>query len=190
MKQKLTLWLALLTLSGFFILTFALFKAEPAHALPEYAARTGQSCATCHVNPGGGGPQTMRGLIWAASGKPDAAPELPGVLLAPDVEDGEELFQKACASCHGAYGEGMFGLKLKYSGVNEAKIRGNILRGRLQSGMPSFDGQFTPAQLEAVIAYTLALVNAEVEPAPAAYPLDVPQLQADSTAKPIPAGGN
>lgn len=190
MKQKLTLWVTLLGLSGFFILAFALFKAEPAHALPEYASRTSQSCATCHVNPGGGGPQTMRGLIWAASGKPDAVPELPGVLLAPGVEDGEELYQVACSSCHGMYGEGMFGLRLKYSGVNEAKIRGNILRGRLQSGMPSFDGQFTSAQLDAVIAYTLALVNAEVTPAPFTYPLDVPQIQADSPAKPIPAGGN
>ncbi len=40
--------------------------AQPVHALPEYAARTGESCATCHVSPGGGGPRTLRGLLWAA----------------------------------------------------------------------------------------------------------------------------
>ncbi|MBI5291045.1 MAG: hypothetical protein HY872_04105 [Chloroflexi bacterium] len=28
--------------------------AQPVHALPEYAARTGEACATCHVSPGGG----------------------------------------------------------------------------------------------------------------------------------------
>lgn len=190
MQKKLTLTLAALVMLGMFALAFTLFLAEPAHALPEFSARTGESCATCHVNPGGGGPRTMRGLIWAARGRADAVPELPGVLLAPDVEDGEELYQIACASCHGKYGEGMFGLRLVYSGVNEAKIRGNILRGRLQSGMPSFDGQFTDAQLKALIEYTFSLVNAEVTPAPSTYPLPVPQLQSDTPATPAPLGGN
>ncbi|MDP2776323.1 MAG: hypothetical protein Q8O48_01665, partial [Anaerolineales bacterium] len=35
--------------------------SQPVHALPEYAERTDESCATCHVNPGGGGPRTLRG---------------------------------------------------------------------------------------------------------------------------------
>ncbi len=190
MNQKFTLVTAALAMLGVFILAFALFAAQPAHALPEFSARTGESCATCHVNPGGGGPRTMRGLIWAAKGQPDAVPELPGVLIAPGVNDGEELYQIACASCHGKYGEGMFGLRLIYSGVNEAKIRGNVLRGRLQSGMPSFDGQFTDEQLGALIEYTLALVNAEVTPAPQFYPLGAPQFQLDAPATPAPTGGN
>lgn len=190
MHKKLTFALAGLAVLGIFAMSFALFTAKPAHALPEYAARTGESCATCHVNPGGGGPRTMRGLVWAAHGRADTIPELPGVLLAPGVEDGEELYQIACASCHGRYGEGMFGLKLLYSGVNEAKIRGNILRGRLQSGMPSFEGQFTDEQLQALVAYTLALVNAEATPAPDSFPLGSPQFQADSPLTPAPSGGN
>ena len=190
MPKKPTFTLASLMLLGVFALAFALFMAQPAHALPEFSVRTGESCATCHVNPGGGGPRTMRGLIWAARGKPDAVPDLPGVLLAPGVTDGEELYQIACASCHGKFGEGMFGTRLIYSGLNEAKIRGNILRGRLQSGMPSFDGQFTPEQLEALVAYTFALVNAEVTPAPQSYPLGMPQFQSDSQATPVSPGGN
>jgi mono/diheme cytochrome c family protein len=36
--------------------------AQPVHALPEYAARTGEACATCHVSPGGGGPRA--GPLW------------------------------------------------------------------------------------------------------------------------------
>ncbi|GAB4539946.1 MAG: hypothetical protein Fur002_05920 [Anaerolineales bacterium] len=190
MQKKLMFGLAALALLGFFVLAFSLFAAEPAHALPEYSTRTGESCATCHVNPGGGGPRTMRGLIWSARGKADAVPKLPGVLIAPGVESGEELYQIACASCHGVNGEGMFGLRLIYSGVNEAKIRGNIIRGRLQSGMPAFEGQFTDAQLKALIEYTLSLVNAEATPAPVSYPLGSPQFQFDSSAKPTTLGGN
>ncbi len=190
MKQKITWGITLLAILAVLLMSVALFFTQPAHALPEFSSRTGESCATCHVNPGGGGPRTMRGLIWAAKGQPDAVPELPGVLIAPGVSDGEELYQIACASCHGKYGEGMFGLRLIYSGVNEAKIRGNILRGRLQSGMPSFEGQFTDEQLQALVAYSFALVNAEVTPAPQSYPLDLPQLQLDTPVTPAPSGGN
>ncbi|MCX6068153.1 MAG: cytochrome c [Chloroflexi bacterium] len=190
MNRKTIPWIVMLGMLGIFALAFALFLAEPAHALPEFSGRTGESCATCHVNPGGGGPRTMRGLVWAARGRADSVPELPGVLLAPGVKDGHELYQIACASCHGQNGEGMFGLRLIYSGVSEAKIRGNILRGRLKSGMPAFEGQFTDQQLQALIAYTLALVNAETTPAPDTFPLDVPQFQVDAPATPAPSGGN
>ncbi len=189
-NKKLILGMTTLAALLVLVTAVALFLSQPAHALPEYSGLTGEACATCHVNPGGGGPRTMRGLIWAARGKPEAVPDLPGVLLAPGVTDGEELYQIACASCHGKFGEGMFGARLIYSGVNEAKIRGNILRGRLQSGMPSFAGQFTDEQLQALIEYTLALVNAEVTPAPQSYPLGVPQIQVETPATPQPSGGN
>jgi len=48
------------------------------------------------------------------------------VLLAPGVSEGAELYQIACSSCHGVYGEGMFGLRLLNSGVKESKIRSNM----------------------------------------------------------------
>src|SRR5512138_2407057 len=55
-----------------------LFGAMPqAHALPEYATRTGEPCATCHVNPAGGGARTARSALWIAAGRPDKVPELP-----------------------------------------------------------------------------------------------------------------
>jgi mono/diheme cytochrome c family protein len=115
--------------------------SQPVHALPEYAERTGESCATCHVDPGGGGPRTLRGSLWAAKGQPDTVPALPGVLLAPGVTDGAELYQIACSTCHGPHGEGLYGLALAHSGLGDVGIiRFNILQGRLRSGMPSFDG--------------------------------------------------
>src|SRR5512146_38571 len=80
---------------------------QPVYALPEYAARTGEPCAACHVSAGGGGPRTLRGLLWSAKGKPDKVPILPGMMLAPHVADGGELYQIACAGCHGIKGEGL-----------------------------------------------------------------------------------
>lgn len=190
MRKKITVSFAALAMAAVLVMAAALFMSEPAHALPEYANRTGESCATCHVNPGGGGPRTMRGLIWAARGKPDAVPELPGVMLAPGVSDGAELYEIACSSCHGVNGEGMFGTRLIGGGLKEAKIRGNILRGRMQSGMPSFEGKFTSAQLQALIEFVVALENGEVTPAPAVIPLDSPQLQGAPQSTPAAPGGN
>ena len=83
------------------ILFFTVWGSVPGHALPEYALRTGESCATCHVSPGGGGPRTLRGLLWAARGKPDKVPDLPNLLLAPGVSNGDELYEIGCSACHG-----------------------------------------------------------------------------------------
>jgi len=190
MRRKLTLLMATLVGAVFLILMGLLFGEQPAYALPEYAQRTNESCSTCHVNPGGGGPRTMRGLIWAAKGQPDAVPELPGVLLAPGVDDGAELYQIACASCHGIYGEGRVGLRLRSGGVQENKIRSTILRGRSISGMPSFEGQFTDEQYEALVSYTIALENGQARPILDTYPLEPPQLQGVPQSSPMPLEGN
>jgi len=180
------------TLAGIIllVLTGFLFGEHTVYALPEYAQRTNESCSTCHVNPGGGGPRTMRGLIWAASGKPDSVPELPGVLLAPGVSDGAELYQVGCASCHGVSGEGMVGLPLEAGGVQENKIRSTILHGRRISGMPSFDSQFTDEQFEALVAYVVALESGQAETVLDTYPLDPPRLQGVPQSRPIPSEGN
>ncbi len=70
----------LLILFGLLLLcTSVLILALPSsmsHALPEYAAQTGEPCSTCHVSPSGGGPRSPRGLAWVASGKPGAVPDL------------------------------------------------------------------------------------------------------------------
>lgn len=146
-------------------------NSPKAHALPEYANRTGESCATCHVDPGGGGPRTLRGMLWAAQGRPEKVPELQGILLAPGVEDGRELYEIACASCHGLKGEGLFGRKLARTGLRANKILTNILKGRISSGMPSFESLFTEAQLRALVDYVVSLANGEVEPLPQKFPL-------------------
>ncbi len=164
-----------LAITGIF--AFVLFwSATPGHALPEYANRTGEPCATCHVSPGGGGPRTLRGLIWASRGKPDKVPELAGVLAAPGVTDGSEIYDIACATCHGHHGEGMFGRELVNSGLPANKIKAQILNGRVRSGMPSFDGKFTPAQLDALTGFVADMASGIATPVPDTYPLEPGKL--------------
>ena len=164
-------------------------KERPAHALPEYAARTGEPCATCHVNPGGGGPRTLRGLLWAGSGRPDQVPIL-DVLTAPGVEDGPELYDIACAGCHGFAGEGLFGIALTGSGLSESKIRSTIERGRERSGMPAFESQFSDDQLQSLVAFVTGIASGSLEPQPNSYALP----PAEFTCNPAPGtekcGGN
>jgi len=174
---------------GTIFVTGLMTKERPAHALPEYAARTGEACGACHVNPGGGGPRTLSGLLWAAQGRPDAMPAL-DVPIAPGVEDGPELYDIACAGCHGLAGEGLFGVAITGTGVRESKVRSTILRGRERSGMPSFEGQLTDVQLDALVTFATGIASGQIEPQPPSYPLP----PAEFTCEPAPGaekcGGN
>jgi mono/diheme cytochrome c family protein len=51
-----------------------IFGVSSARAMPEYAATTGEPCATCHVSPAGGGLRNVRGQAWVASDKPAVVP--------------------------------------------------------------------------------------------------------------------
>ena len=57
-----------------FAITIIVIVAAPARAMPEYAATTGEPCATCHVSPAGGGLRNVRGQAWVASDKPAVVP--------------------------------------------------------------------------------------------------------------------
>ena len=162
----------------------------PGHALPEYAMRTGEPCATCHVSPGGGGPRTLRGLLWSARGKPDKVPDLPNLLIAPGISNGDELYEIGCSSCHGKDGEGLFGVALTNSGLKENKIRAQILSGRIRSGMPSFQDKFTNDQLDALVAYVAGIASGSIPPVPDSYPLEPGHLTCSPTAPNSTCGGN
>jgi len=148
-----------------------LARYPAAHALPEYATRTGESCATCHVNPGGGGPRTLRGLLWAARGRPDQVPELVGLKAAPGVTAGSELYEIACAGCHGRQGEGLFAIELTSTGISSGAIRSFVLRGIPGTGMPAFEEQFEADQIEALVNYVAGLANGTIAPPAKEYPL-------------------
>jgi hypothetical protein len=88
-----------LILSGALLVcaSFILALAEPAQALPEYAAQTGEPCFSCHVSPSGGGPRGPRGQAWVASNKPGAVPDLLNSLelLGVDLSVDESYFTVA-----------------------------------------------------------------------------------------------
>ncbi len=186
--HKLHLW----AIAGIVVFVFLVIASwsNPVYALPEYARRTGEPCATCHVNPGGGGPRTLRGMLWAAKGRPDQIPALPNVLLAPGVTDGAELYQIACSTCHGLKGEGLFGKVLADTGLTAGKIRSNILKGRLISGMPSFEGMFTNSQLKVLVDYVVSLADGTAEIPPAEYPLAPPAFDCSAQGTSETCGGN
>jgi mono/diheme cytochrome c family protein len=164
-------------------MVFLFLETRPVKALPEYATLTGESCGVCHVNPGGGGPRTLRGLLWSARGKPVQLPVLPTMLLAPDVQDGYELYGIACAGCHGAKGEGSSAIGLTGTGISATAVRSYLLKGIQPLGMPGFTGQLTDAQVEALVNFVTDLASGKVPPPPDSYPLAPAQLHG----KPAPS---
>ena len=174
---------------GTIFVTGLMTKERPAHALPEYAARTNEACGACHVNPGGGGPRTMAGLLWSAQGRPDEMPALT-IPIAPGVTDGQELYDIACAGCHGLSGEGLFGPAIVGSGVRSRKVETAILRGRERSGMPAYEGQFTDDQLAALVEYTAGLASGQVEPPPTSYELPAGKMTCEPAPGVEKCGGN
>jgi mono/diheme cytochrome c family protein len=188
---KLIQWVTLALIVVVTTLAVGIITGESkAHSFPEYATRTNEPCSACHVNPGGGGPRTLTGLLWTAQGRPDAVPELENILIAPGVVDEVELFDLACQACHGTSGEGSYGLALTSSGIPATKIRSAILRGRDRSGMPPFEGKFTDQQLEILVEYVTGIASGDFEPAPLSYPLDSGQLSCISAIISEPCGGN
>jgi len=161
--------------------------SEPAvHALPEFTDRTGEPCASCHVNPGGGGPRTLRGLLWAARGRPETVPELPGAAVLPTITDGLELYDISCAGCHGRNGEGLFAIGLAEREISPAAARSFIRDGIPEYGMPAFGDQLTDEQLEALTEFVAELSAGP--PLPEEFPLPAPQFTC-APVTPILCGG-
>jgi len=79
-----------LILTGALLICAVLLLAAPpassGHALPEYAAQTGEPCSSCHISPSGGGARGPRGQAWVASAKPSVVPDLTASLELLGVE--------------------------------------------------------------------------------------------------------
>jgi mono/diheme cytochrome c family protein len=112
-------------------------------------------------------------MLWAARGRPDDVPELPGNLIAPGAEAGIELYDIACAGCHGRNGEGLFGISLAERGISQAAARSFIRDGIPELGMPAFEGQFTPEQLQTLSEFVAEMSEGAVPREE--YPLSAPE---------------
>lgn len=88
MKRRPVILIALVVLGVLMVLA-----TSTTQALPEYAAQTGEPCASCHISPSGGGARTPRGQAWVGAGKPGQVPalvealEILGVKLSVDPAD-------------------------------------------------------------------------------------------------------
>ncbi len=148
------------------LLGVVLFVAwKPVHAYPEYTDRTGQQCTACHVNPAGGGPRTLRGLLWIAEGRPDSVPPLPGSEKATDGEelDGATLFtQFECSRCHGVVGEGDVGAALDSTDWPTEKLT-DIIRNGFESMKGYSPAVLSDEEMNALIPYIQAIGRGEVK---------------------------
>ena len=98
------------------------------------------------------------------------------MLLAPDVQDGYELYGIACAGCHGAKGEGSSAMSLTGTGIHATAIRSYLLKGIQPLGMPGFKGQLTEAQEDALVNFVTRLGDSTAPLPPDSYPLAPAQL--------------
>lgn len=175
-----------IALAAYISISLWLNTEKTVHALPEFSDRTGESCGTCHVNPGGGGPRTLRGLLWAAQGRPNDVPDLPGSLISPSVTDGLELYDFACAGCHGVSGSGNSAIGLAGQGISKAAARSFIRDGIPELDMPAYGEELTDQQLEALADFVAELSAGP--PLPTEYQLPAPQFICIPT-EPISCGG-
>jgi len=117
------------------------------------------------VNPAGGGPRTLRGLLWLAQGRPDQVPPLPGsdTQASEGTLDGATLYEKyTCAACHGSNGEGGAGPVLNQVELPADEIAQVIRDGR--GAMMSYKPDAMPdSELDAIVKYVQALGRGEVQ---------------------------
>ncbi|MBI4319839.1 MAG: hypothetical protein HY675_15220 [Chloroflexi bacterium] len=62
----------LIALAAAIAVALALIRPTPTGAVPDYAAKTGEACASCHVNPAGGGALTDQGKAFQSAAASDS----------------------------------------------------------------------------------------------------------------------
>lgn len=69
---------------------------------------------------------------------------------------GRDLFEKTCAACHGAGGEGSTNRPALNQGSNAATLTDQQIRGAISVGpgaMPSFASRLSAAQVDSLVEY-------------------------------------
>ena len=135
------------------------------NAYPEYADRTGEQCTACHINPAGGGPRTLRGLLWIADGRQDQVPQLPTAAGAggDNALDGATLFADfECYRCHGVVGEGGIAPTLIGTPWTVEQLT-DLLRNGIGAMKGYAPERMADAQMQALIPYVQAIGRGEIE---------------------------
>jgi len=94
-----------------------------------------------------------------AAPTPETTPAPPAAEVPTAVADGQELYAKHCASCHGAEGKGGFGPDLsgeyKY-GKTDMAVEESIAYGR-PGNMPAFEKKLSSEEIKSLADYILSL---------------------------------
>lgn len=83
-----------------------------------------------------------------------------------EVENGFNLYNANCITCHGANGDGVSGVNLR-SGQFRRAANDNDLRGIIQSGVPGTampPGRFNTAELAGLVAYIRSMHEYDTRP--------------------------
>jgi cytochrome c oxidase cbb3-type subunit 3 len=76
------------------------------------------------------------------------------------IAAGKQLFANLCAACHGENGKGIVGPDLTASTFKYGKARLDIAKSISEGrpgGMPAFNGQVNPEQVEGLVEFVLSL---------------------------------
>ena len=96
-------------------------------------------------------------VVGSCGGDDGTTPQgSPGTTLAGDLELGEEVFQKNCASCHGRSGGGGMGPELADGAVvdrypDPSEHRDVVVDGR--GAMPAWGDRLSDHEIDAVVRY-------------------------------------
>ena len=93
-------------------------------------------------------------------GTVDSGKEVGDQKIEAYVAAGKKLYANLCAACHGESAKGSVGPDLTASkyiyGKSRIDIASSIKEGR-PKGMPAFNGQLNPEQIESLVEYLLSL---------------------------------
>ncbi len=105
-------------------------------------------------------------LVWglAASwitASPRAAQDAPIANPSPaEVEQGKQIFETRCSTCHGLDGGGAMGPNIQAIPMRiGAPAVANVIKNGMSGGMPAFAGQVDAAQIDQIIAYLMTLTH-------------------------------
>lgn len=79
-----------------------------------------------------------------------------GLGAAQMVVQGHSLFAQACASCHGASGQGGYGPNLHGIGLPDTRVAAVIKNG-IAGKMPAYGDKYSAPQQQSLVAYVQSL---------------------------------
>jgi putative heme-binding domain-containing protein len=77
-----------------------------------------------------------------------------------DVDQGKQIFETRCSTCHGLDGGGAMGPNIQAIPMRlGAPAVENVIKNGMSGGMPAFAGQVDEAQIQQIIAYLMTLTH-------------------------------